>query len=116
MEGLAILHAIVASPPNVNLRIFTDNMNMVQQLSQGMGDDSKKEKILNEIKQVSLRKQITPVLEYVNTKNNPADKPSREPNLFKKLNTADNFSSEVPEFLVSGRTLTMDEFLCFWDN
>lgn len=50
MEGLAILHAIVASPPNVNLRIFTDNMNMVQQLSQGMGDDSKKEKILNEIK------------------------------------------------------------------
>lgn len=85
MELLAVLHAIILSPSNVNLRIFVDNTVIINGLARGGTYNTVYAEMCERIRKIIATKHITLILEKVDTDDNPADQPTRHPERFKRI-------------------------------
>ncbi len=85
----ALLIAVKLAPANCNLRIWTDNISNIFGVASGGGryqeDCSTFNDMVNTLLRYLTEKDIAISLKYINTKENPADYPSRNRQLTERL-------------------------------
>ena len=74
----AIFLLLDRAPVSCNLRIFTDSYNSLHAIKRGSSTSERMRALLTHIFDLIEKKNLTVVCQYVNTKLNKADRPSRE--------------------------------------
>ena len=77
-ELFVLIQAVKSAPQHVNLRVFMDNMTCIFGVLKSTQVDVKYANMLKVLHAMVARKDISLSLKFVQSKNNPADLPSRE--------------------------------------